>query len=137
MVVICGLSSPHLHWSFLSNCLRMTPVIRQHVVATASPQNDFGKPALMIMHLTLSSMVLFILSAKPFYCGVLLTVLYLVIPSSAQSLLNYSEKYSRLLSVLILLTFFLVCLSVRIFHYLNLTNASSLLFKMYTHTLLE
>lgn len=79
---------------------------------TASPQKDLSKPELLKIHLTLSSKVWFILSASPFCCGVLGTVLCLTIPFSLQKLLNSSDKYSKPISVLRYFRFFPVTFSV-------------------------
>ena len=49
------------------------PFIKKQVVVTAYSQKVFVIVALESMHLTLSSVVLFNLSARPFYWGVLAT----------------------------------------------------------------
>uniref|UniRef100_A0A803NFV8 Uncharacterized protein n=1 Tax=Cannabis sativa TaxID=3483 RepID=A0A803NFV8_CANSA len=72
---------------------------------TASTQKLLGDPKYNNIHLTLSSTVMFILSAKLFCCGVLVQLNVSLYPC-LQNFLNLSAKNSKPLSGLSLLSFF-------------------------------
>ena len=89
------------------------------------------------IHLILSRILLFILSAKPFCCGVILIVLCLAIPLSLQYPINSPSRYSKQLLFLILLKNFPICFSTSAFHYIYVLKAWFLCLSIYIHTLLK
>lgn len=101
----------------------------EQVVLAISPSKDLSSLAPNNIYRTLSKMVLIILSVIPFCCGVPTTILYHLIPSTLQNLLNSLEGNSNPLSVLMTCLvpywlFIMVC------HFLNLWKVSIILFKI-------
>ena len=102
----------------------------------ASPQKDLGNLACESKHITLSTNVLFILSTKPFNCGIFGGVFWWLI----LCYLRYSSndlEYSLLLSVKIHLSFLLVYLSIEAWNYLNTPDTLSLWLNVYAQIFFE
>ena len=96
---------------------------------TTSAQYSFGKCFAFSILLTMSMMVLFSLSATPFFCGVYLAINFFCISFSLQKRRNYLEIYSPPLSVLKTLICCPLCFSRRALKWQNFSNTSLLNFK--------
>ena len=105
-------------------------------VFIASPQKGLGRLACEIIHQTLSSMVLFILSARPFNYGVFGGVFSSLIPWSLQYDSN-GPRYSPPLSARMHINFWPVSRSTLIWNSLNASNTSSFDLNKEIQTFLE
>jgi hypothetical protein len=106
-------------------------------VEAASAQNCLPVLALDSIQHAFEIMVLFILSATPFYCGVYGMMWCLTMPAFLQKSLNSFEQNSIPLSVRQIFTFLSVCFSTITFQALKASNASYLCFRKLGNTLLE
>ena len=89
------------------------------------------------MALAASMIVLFFISAIPFYCGLYGVDNSLLIPESLHNYLNSFDMNSLPLSDQKVLIFFSVWFSIKALNSLNLLNTSSLFFIKYIHAFLE
>ena len=88
------------------------------------------------MALAASMIILFFLSATPFYCGLYGVVNCLLIPESLHNSLNSFDVNSPPLFDQKVLILFSVWFSIKDLNSLNLLNTSSLFFKKYIHVFL-
>lgn len=101
-----------------------------------SPKH-FGTSPWINIVLEASTIILFILSPIPFYCGVLWANIYLLIPFSSQNFTNSLEVNSPPRSDLKHFKFFPVSFSTKAMNSLNLLNASDFSFRKFYHIILE
>lgn len=94
-------------------------LIKYTTISTMLFQRNKGKPTCILMFLSLSKIVLFILSVTPFSWGVLRTTLILLMPFCELKSSNYLPRNLPQLSKFRNLILLLISFSINIFQTLN------------------